>query len=303
MTKKMTKKMRKNRKTSTKKAFRRGIRGGNNVSSSYPNTNPNTTNPDTPASNPTLQSNLTNIGNLLVTATNNLVANGIDKGADWAGIDTNKTVKDNVREIGDKFEKVAQAMDTPAGQKLKQETGKLLRDSVVVLKPAIEEAEDIALEGFDKVLKTGSKMALTAANELFPPLFALNELSYATTAASQTGETVAKLTTLGAESVQKLENEKKRAEMLWEQGKALVNQTVATGVEGAQSWVDGLKAEVPRTLPQKQIPLKPLAPQRQIPLKPTVTSFKGGALKKVQRDASIIGGRVNDSKMEFLKLS
>lgn len=292
MTKKMTKKMRKNRKTFTKKAFKRG---GNNSYPNITNTNTTTSNPNTPnpTSTPTLKSNLTNIGNLLVTATNNLVANGINKGADWAGIDTNKSVKDNVQEIGDKFEKVAQAMDTPAGQKLKQETGKLLRDSVVVLKPAIEEAEDIALEGFDKVLKTGSKMALTAANELFPPLFALNELSYATTAASQTGETVAKLTTLGAESVEKLENERKRAEMLWEQGKALMNQTVATGVEGAQSWVDGLKPEVP---------LRPLRPLKQsLPLKPLKQS--GGALKKVQKHAYIIGGRVNDSKMEFLKLA
>ena len=164
---------------------------------------------------PTLMSNLEDSGNLLMSETSNLAAKGIQSTAEAFGLDPNISVQDNINEMGDKMENISAALDSPEGEKLKAETGKLLADSLEVLEPSIKKAEDIAEKSIGKLAETGTSILVTAANEL-PPIFFINELSKFGTAAAQAGEAVAELTTTGTQAIESLEEQKRKASSLWE---------------------------------------------------------------------------------------
>ena len=244
---------------------------------------------------PTLMSNLEDSGNLLMSETSNLAAKGIQSTAEAFGLDPNISVQDNINEMGDKMENISAALDSPEGEKLKAETGKLLADSLEVLEPSIKKAEDIAEKSIGKLAETGTSILVTAANEL-PPIFFINELSKFGTAAAQAGEAVAELTTTGTQAIESLEEQKRKASSLWERGTSFfnnistnINKNVADRIASAQESVDK---------EGKQI-IEANKPKVEIP-QMTSDVATDGSLKKIQNEAKMIGGRARKSHLDFL---
>jgi uncharacterized protein YaaR (DUF327 family) len=244
---------------------------------------------------PTLMSNLEDSGNLLMSETSNLAAKGIQSTAEAFGLDPNISVQDNINEMGDKMENISAALDSPEGEKLKAETGKLLADSLEVLEPSIKKAEDIAEKSIGKLAETGTSILVTAANEL-PPIFFINELSKLGTAAAEAGEAVAELTTTGTEAINSLEEQKRKASSLWERGTSFfnnistnINKNVADRIASAQESVDK---------EGKQI-IEANKPKVEIP-QMTSDVATDGSLKKIQNEAKMIGGRARKSHLDFL---
>ena len=139
---------------------------------------------------------------------------------------------------------------------------------------------------------------MTALNE-FPPMFALTEASKFATAAAQAGETVAELTTTGAEAVEDLQSQKKRAESIYSEFKNVLNNIttgVNTGVGNmikiAQKNVDEYGQNVVKE-GIKNVPEVPKIPE-------TVLQTGGASLKKYQKEAKMIGGRIQQSQLSFL---
>jgi uncharacterized protein YaaR (DUF327 family) len=244
---------------------------------------------------PTLMSNLEDSGNLLMSETSNLAAKGIQSTAEAFGLDPNISVQDNINEMGDKMENISAALDSPEGEKLKAETGKLLADSLEVLEPSIKKAEDIAEKSIGKLAETGTSILVTAANEL-PPIFFINELSKLGTAAAEAGEAVAELTTTGTQAIESLEEQKRKASSLWERGTSFfnnistnINKNVADRIASAQESVDK---------EGKQI-IEANKPKVEIP-QMTSDVATDGSLKKIQNEAKMIGGRARKSHLDFL---
>ena len=272
----------------------RNVRGGDadqsgtNVATVDNNNDSTVPTKETPTETvPTLYSNAVAIGNVASSAVANAARTGINSAAEFSGIDPLKTPQANFNIIGDEIQKVTSALNTPEGEKLKDETGKLLAESLDVLEPSIEKAEDIAKDGLVKLGATGTSMAVTALNEI-PPVFVLNEASKAATALFQAGETVAKLTTTGAEAVKNVGAKSGQFSSLLTRLGALagrvsadVNSTVADQIASVKEGVDE---------DGKQI------------IKDQMNKVGGGdkSMKKLQNEASMIGGRVLKSQLEFL---
>ena len=159
---------------------------------------------------PTVWSNTVDIGNVLVDAGVNLFKEGIDSTATAIGADPNKSAEDNFNSAGNEINRLAAALNSPEGEKLKDATGKLLADSLEVLEPSRKKAAEIADSAVKDLTKTGTSALIAAAQEI-PPIFAFDEVSKFVTAAAQAGRAVADLTTIGAESVKSLEQQKRKA--------------------------------------------------------------------------------------------
>ena len=233
---------------------------------------------------PSITSNIVNTGKLLSSVATNLAAQGIQSAAEAVGVDPTKSVQDNINEIGDKVENINTALDSPEGQQLKAETSELLANSIDILDPSIKKAENIANDSLLKLSDTGTGMLVTALNEL-PPIFLMSELSKFGTAAAQAGEGIAELTTTGTQALKNLEEQKRKAEIIWERGKTLVNN-ITTGVNKTVS--NGI-SEL-----QKKVDSRPYVDGSNR------LGLEGGSLKKIHKDALMIGGRVSKSHLEFI---
>ena len=110
------------------------------------------------------------IANLVVSAIANVVANYIQSIGKEYGIDPNKPASETIKELSNYTTKIKDALNSPEGQILKKEIGELIADNFDVIKPSIEEAEEILLEGINKVSNTINGIIATAVNEL-PPIF------------------------------------------------------------------------------------------------------------------------------------
>lgn len=223
---------------------------------------------------PTLMSNLQDASNLMVSAGTNLIADGLQRVGQKIGVDPKKTPQQNIQEIGNNMSKVVSALKTPEGQRLKQEASELLAESLDVLEPSIKKGEQIITDGMKKLAETGTGIVATAFNEL-PPVFALTEASKFATAAAQAGETVAELTTTGAEAFDKLEGQKQKAQSLISDFQNVMNTGVSNVIQNAQNKVDDYGKNI---------------------------ADSSNAFKQIHKEALMVGGRLQKSKQAFLHL-
>ncbi len=221
-------------------------------------------------SQPTIMGNIKDIGNLGVSLATNVAASGIKKVAEYTGLDPNVSITENVKEVGNKMGDVVEALNSPEGEKLKEETGELLKDGLEVLEPSLQKGEEILINGAEKLAKTGTSIVVTALNEL-PPVFLASELSKLATAGVQAAETVAELTTIGAEASKKLEVEKEPATSLLGKARDLIANVTQKGVQYAQNRVNKYGENI-----------------------------VGDPLQKYQKEKMMIGGRINKAQSEFL---
>jgi hypothetical protein len=250
---------------------------------------------------PSLQENLKQATNLLASAVTNVSSNVLKNIGEKIGVDPNKSASETVSELKDSMKNVVTALNSVEGEELKKEAGELLKDSLDVLKPSIEEAEDIIDTGIKKLTETGSSAIMTAANE-FPPIFALSEASKAVTAAAQAGETVAELTTTGSEAYENLQEQREKASSLWNRGIEFVrnvstdvNKKVSGIIKSTKKQVD----DYGHSIIQQNMSIVP----PQIPKVPQITQVAGqiqNQLTILNKEARMIGGRIRKSQIEFL---
>lgn len=269
---------------------------------------------------PSLQENLKQATNLLASAVTNVSSNVLKNIGEKIGVDPNKPASETVSELKDSMKNVVTALNSVEGEELKKEAGELLKDSLDVLKPSIEEAEDIIDTGIKKLTETGSSAVMTAANE-FPPIFALSEASKAVTAAAQAGETVAELTTTGSEAYENLQEQREKASSLWNRGIEFVRNVSTDVNKGVSNIIKSTKKQVDdyghsiiqqnMSIAPPQIPTVPKMPTpiiTQIPKvpqmpNPTITQVAGqmqNQLTILNKEARMIGGRIRKSQIEFL---
>jgi hypothetical protein len=245
---------------------------------------------------PTVMSNVEDAGQLAVSALSNVAAEGLQSAAEAIGVDPNQSIEGNIKQMGDKVEDINNALNSPEGEQLKEETGKLLADSIKVLEPSIKEAENIAKESLVKLGDTGTGILVTAMNEI-PPIFLINEMSKFGTAAVQAGEAVAELTTTGTQAIESLEEQKRKASSLWERGTNFIenlstdiNKNISDRIASTQESVN----KEGKRLVESSIP------KVNIPQMNSSMEAAGGSIKKLHKEALMIGGRSRRSHLYFL---
>ena len=212
------------------------------------------------------------------------------------GVDATGTVEEQVKEginnLGNIFENVNKELDTPEGKKLQENIGELASDAVNILKNPANKAAEIAGEGLEKLSESGAKAVVTAAN-VFPPINALNEVSILVKAGEEAATTAAKLTTVGADALDKLGKKKEEALSVFNTASNMVNRAIQQGINTAKSGVDRLKNNVIKNS------LKANISKANNPKMNTIQSG-GRLLKNYNKTAKLIGGRVLASQLEFL---
>ena len=200
-------------------------------------------------------SNMEKIENLVVSAIAAVVANSIQSIGKQFGVDPNKPASESIKELNDTMTKIVDALNTPEGENLKREIGVLIADSFDIIKPSIAEGEQIFIDGINKVSKTLKEIIGIAIDEI-PIIFALTEFSKFTTAASQTGESVAKLTTTGLNLFNNLQDNKDKGIVLWNKITNLlgdiangVNNNVDKMVTLGQNKIDNLQNKIDNLVP------------------------------------------------------
>jgi len=195
-------------------------------------------------------SNMEKIENLVVSAIAAVVTNSIQSIGTRIGVDPNKPASESIKELNDTMTKIVDALNTPEGENLKREIGVLIADSFDIIKPSIAEGEQIFIDGINKVSKTLKEIIGIAIDEI-PIIFALTEFSKFTTAASQTGESVAKLTTTGINLFNNLQENKDKGIVLWNKITNLlgdiangVNNNVDKMVTLGQNKIDNLQNDL-----------------------------------------------------------
>lgn len=241
-----------------------------------------------PIPTPTLDDNIKDIKNVASDVGNVAVSAGVqglhnitNSTMKGLGLDPNVSASDSVATLNKELDILNKEINyTKEGKDLKQNVSELALDVVETLKPAVTKGIDIVTEGAQKISKSVGKIIVTGMNEIFPPIFAINELANMTTAAAQAGETVAELTKTGAEAYEKLEKQKEEAKTIWNSINTMTNKAMQTGINTAKSGVDILKKNV--IIPRKSV------------------QVAGGVLNKYNKTAKMLGGRISASQSEFL---
>jgi hypothetical protein len=250
---------------------------------------------------PTLGENIEDVGNLAVSAVTNVAADGINNVAESLGIDPHKAASETIKEIGDKIENVVNVLKSPQGEKIKEEASELISESIDILKPSIEKGQQILEDGIKKLANTGTGIVMTALNEI-PPIFLINEASKFATAATQAGETVAELTTTGAEALEKVENQKNKATSLWNNFKGIINNISNNVNEGVSGIVKSAQNEVNKygqNVIKERFPTT-LSTNSLSKISPSIQKA-GGTLKNYRKQSRMIGGRIFKAQNDFLK--
>ena len=270
---------------------------------------------------PTMASNFDAVKNVALSAATNIVADGIYSVADSLGIDPNKPASETVAQVGNSMENVVNALNSPEGEKLKENASKLLSESIDIVKPSIE---NILKDGITKLSETGASALVTAANE-FPPVFLVSEASKLATAGVQAGKVGADLITTIATAKKQLEPQMNEASTLYGQLKSL-SQNINNGVSGAitmaKTYNDNYGDNIVNTQEQYQDQnqnqdqsqdqyqnqnqnqnqtQEQYQTQNQDQQMNTIIQQGGAnnALKKYNKQAKLIGGRIKQSQLDF----
>lgn len=257
---------------------------------------------------PTLMTNLGDAGKLATSVATNLVSDGIQTAAETFGIDPNKSVQENVSDMKNGLDNVIGVLKTEEGQKLVEDIGKLGEETVEALKPAINEAVNETNELIKKEIPLVGDMANKAVLEIpvVGQVAAIAEEGMDLVQSLENAtESVAKLTTTGSESLGKLQEQKRKAESLWEQGKQLfsgvtdfANTKVSNILADAQNNVNNYGKDLIKSkMPKVEIPKVEMPTYNS---KINVTGDTEGTLKKMHKEGLMVGGRVHKSQLEFL---
>jgi hypothetical protein len=245
---------------------------------------------------PTLASNLADAKNVATSLANNIVADGIYSVADRLGIDPKKPASETVAQVGNSMENVVNALNSPEGEKLKENASELLSESIDIVKPSIEKVENILEDGVTKLTKTGTSAAVTLFNEL-PPIFALTEASKLGTAVVQAGTAVADLITTGATAKKQLEPQRNEAYSLIQE-LARLSRNINNGVSGAINTVKSYNNEYRDNIVKRELD-KPNQEQEQQMNDIIQGGGANNVLKKYRQQAKLIGGRIKQSQLDF----
>ena len=259
----------KSRKNKRRRNFRRQTRSkmyGGDMPLQYDNKVPN------------LSTNVSKATDLISSATSVVADKTLDKVGELGksiGIDPEKGVQDNIAHISDLTGEVVDVLNSPEGEKLKQEASQLAAEIVDISAPSVEKATEILSESVHKLTKSGTEAVINAAG-LIPPIQVANELSKLATVGAQAGQAVSELTTTGAEAVENLQEQKEKASSIYNRFRSLLNDASSKANEKISGIIDSAATKV------------------------NDYGKMNNTLNQYRQQATMVGGRVKNSYLDFL---
>lgn len=189
---------------------------------------------------PTFSDNLKAIKNIAASAVTNVMADGVSRIATSLNIDPSK---DPVPQLTQKATQVVKALDSPEGQELKEDAGKLLKDTVEVIAPSVDKAAEVV----DHLVQKQIPIAGDALNTLIlatpgigQVVAAVEEAGNVTRSVENATKSVADLTAVGSEAVQNLSHQQERAITLYDR----LQHALGKALSGVQQSVDSYGSRV-----------------------------------------------------------
>lgn len=303
----MTKKSKKN-----KKQTKRRIYGGNGEITQYnrPAVSSNETNvgdsvspsgyvsPSAYVEPPTVKSNMTKMASIGLQYGNNIVGYYLNMLATAAGVDPNKTINQEVNNISEKAKRIILALQTPEGQQLLKDTANLtITTTKTVVAPAVNELIEELLKNLDRISQQASQLLLNTLEEIPGPgtLIGLARVVDNLINIVDEGTDLTKNLLHTADDVTK-EVKTKQGEL-----NNLTNR-LSNLLDSTQLKVD----EYGKKMNEKMIP-PPIDYPVANAYKPLETVYAntvgGSSIKKLHKESTLIGGRINKSRSEFLTSS
>lgn len=229
---------------------------------------------------PTIKSNMKKIASIGLQYGNNVVEYYLNVLANAAGVDPNKTISEDINNISEKTKRIILALQTPQGQDLLKNTASLaLITTQNVVAPAINELIEELMKNLDKIFQQTEQLALNALEEIPGPG-----------------------TLIGLARV--VDNLINIAEEGTDFAKKLLNTAdgVTTELKTRQGEFSDLTNKFSDLVnnPPTYTP-----PTFNPPAFNPLITQKGGSLKikKIHKEAKMIGGRINKSRLEFFNSS
>lgn len=237
---------------------------------------------------PTIGENIGNAANVAASGVSALIADGAQTLSENIGINPNISLSENIREgisnTGEVLKEIKETMNSPEGQELLHETGEITKDIVKTLKPAAEETVNIMNDLIKKEMPIltdmGEKFVLGLPG-IGTAVAAGEEVIDAAAASATAAASLAKLSETGSETLEDLNKQKSRFQSLIDSGVNLynnLNKGVSNVISSAQKQVDDYSKN---TTKRKM-------------------EYIDDSLKKYNKEKMMVGGRIMESKSEFL---
>jgi hypothetical protein len=247
---------------------------------------------------PTLSSNVSDAGKLALSAATNATASGINSLGESLGINTEESPQEIIEDLQDKTDVVVDAIKSPEGQELVEDLGEIGQEAVKALEPGVKEMATAVQEGIKDSIPIATNMAKDAI-KMMPVVGELyllgDEATNVGLAVGKATETAAKLTESGAETLQKLEAPKNKFWQIVDSGKNLLSKISSSVNSKAKDLIDYSQQKVD-SVGNKIVEES----HKTISNPPIAVQSAGGSLKKIKKDSIMLGGRINQSRLEFL---
>jgi hypothetical protein len=230
---------------------------------------------------------------------NNIAATGLEYLQDGlenlesaVGIDPEKNVQEEVNKIANKSKQWVNAFNSPAGQRALNNLGNVVGEfSKSVIGPGVTKAVDAVVDNSGPILNKGTKAVLDglSATPLAPlielPRFGADIAGIVEDSTAMAADVL----NIGQETIEKGKENANKLEGAWSDFQSVIDQgntALSSGLDNIQNAVDksgkSIVAESIKNVPKVSV------------------DQSGGSLKKYQKEAMMIGGRVNKSQLEFL---
>jgi hypothetical protein len=212
---------------------------------------------------------------------------GVKNFSESIGIDTNKSVKQEITKIGKKAEEIQQALNTPEGRKAVQSATKLLSDiSEDIIAPAVETGVSQVIDHSGPIITKGQNALFDIVSASpFGPLFDIPKLgSDVLGVVENTAAMASDISETAEETLGKVKDKENEIKSVWSNLENVVTKSTGNMNSGLSSGLTNIKNRVDNY--GKEI----------------VKQSKNATdtLKNVHKEGVKIGGRINKSKLEFL---
>jgi hypothetical protein len=248
---------------------------------------------------PTTTDNIKKVADIGLQIGNNIVANGIDYAGnkvktlvEMAGVDTNKSVNEEIKRIGHKMAEIKTALNTPEGQAALRD----LQDVSIeigekVIAPGVEKITESVIENTGPIMNKGTKAVLDglSATPIGPlidiPRFLADLGGIVEDSAAMTADVLS----ISRDTMDKSKESIGKIQSAWNKLQNAVeggNQLLSRGLDNVSRRVD----DYGKTL------VSPIDAQMGGQISGQISSQFGG----YRNQAKMIGGRTRKSKMEFM---
>ena len=250
---------------------------------------------------PTALDNLKKTANIGLQIANNIgasgleyIEDGVENLSETIGIDPNASVETEVKKFAEKTKEIGSALKSEAGQEALSNLGTVVSEVTEnVVAPGLTKIADSVISHSGEIMKNSTNAAMDAfsATPIGPLLDLPRFASDIARIAENSTSMVSDVLDISKDTIEKSKESKDKLEGAFANLKSVIdngNKLVSSGLDNIKESVDSYGKNIVRD------------EMKDVNIKSPVVQVGGGLLKKLKKEAEMVGGRINQSRIEFL---